>query len=154
MNRDQQIQQLMDQAPQYGSSAGEVQIVAPVLRQFADRLRQDEYYIVQNLDQQWVMTTLEHRSQPHLRKRVVYAYASLEAVKANHTVIDLQTLALPLPTIQILFQLLALKPIDSLIFVESMDQSSCIEVSRAVLMQALEQHLEQIRPIRLPDNIA
>lgn len=154
MDRNQQIQQLIEQAAQYGSSAAEVQMIAPVLRQCAEPLQQDQYYILQNLSQNWVMTTLAHRTQPQRQKRVVYAYASLEAIKAQSSVIDLQTIAATLPTLQILFQLLALKPVDSLIFVESPPNYTEIEISRAGLMQALERHLRQLRSIGLPDNIA
>lgn len=154
MNIDQQIQQLIEQAPQYGTSAAQVQMIAPVLRQLADRLRHPQYYILQNLEQRWVSTTLQHQIKSDLTKQVVYAYPSLEAVKAGMNSQDPQLLALPLPTVQILFQLLALTPIDSIIFFENDLPQSGIEISRQGLLQALEQYVRSQQRINFPQDIA
>ncbi len=154
MDIDQQIQQLIEQAPQYGTSVDQVQLVAPVLKQLAARLRHLQYYILQNLQQNWLTTTLQHRTQLELTKQVVYAYPSLEAVKAGMATQDPQLLALPLPTVQILFQLLALTPIDSIIFFEGDLPQSGVEISRQGLLQALEQHVRSQQRLNLPKDIA
>jgi hypothetical protein len=150
MHIDQQIQQLIQQASLYGTKAEEMQMVAPVFKAIASRLQRDQYYILQNLEQNWIMTTLQHRTQAATTKRVVYAYPSLEAAKVN-SALDLDAIAQPLPTVQILFQLLAIEPVDSLIFFEHNQDQEGTEISRQGLQQAIEQH---IRARLIPPDIA
>lgn len=155
MNIDQQIQQLIEQAPLYGAKTEEIQMVAPVFKTIANQLRHSQYYILQNLEQDWVMTTLKHRTQSNT-KNVVYAYPSLEAVKANIATLDPSIMALPLPVVQILFQMLAMKPVDSVIFFEAVDsQQNGAEISRQSLRQAIEQYVQSLRNAStLPSDIA
>lgn len=152
MDIDQQLQLLLEEAPQYGISPDQMQMIAAVLKALASRLQHSQYYILQNLDQNWVMTTLKHRTDTQRTKNVVYAYPSLEAVKASVATSDLQIVALPLPVTQILFQLLAMEPIDSIIFYETPnpDQSG-IEISRPMLRSAIEQYLRGKRTAIPPD---
>lgn len=154
MNIDQQIQQLIDQAPNYGAKAAELQILAPVFKSVANRLRHSQYYILQNLEQNWVMTTLKHRTQA-VSKNVVYAYCSLEAVKANVATLDPQVMSIPVPTVQILFQLLAMEPVDSVIFLESATNLQAgTEISRRGLRQSIEEYVQSLRTANLPPDIA
>jgi hypothetical protein len=156
MDIDQQLQVLAEEAPEYGISPDQIQIIAPILKALASRLQHSQYYILQNLEQEWVMTTLKHRTQAKPSKNVVYAYPSLEAVKANVATADLQIVALPLPVIRILFQLLAMEPIDSIIFYEAQNiQQASTEISRQMLRSVMEQHLRQRQNLSpLPPDIA
>jgi hypothetical protein len=155
MNIDQQIQQLIEQAPLYGASVEEIQLVAPVFRAMAAQLQHSQYYILQNLEQNWVMTTLKHRTQADSTKNVVYAYPSLEAVKANIATLDPEIMALPVPVVQILFQMLALEPIDSIIFFEtSNSQQTGTEISRLALREAIERYVRSLSTTNLPSDIA
>lgn len=154
MDIDQQLQILLEEAPQYGIDPNQMQIIAAILKALASRLQHLHYYILQNLDQNWVMTTLKHRTEAQRTKNVVYAYPSLEAVKASVATSDLQIVALPLPVTQILFQLLALEPIDSIIFYETANPDQAgIEISRQTLRSAIEQHVRG-RNSTLPPDIA
>jgi hypothetical protein len=72
---------------------------------------------------------------------VIYAYPSLEAVKATQPNPDPQLLALPVPTVEILFQLLAIDPVESMIFLEER-QPSGVEISRELLQSLIAQHLQ------------
>jgi hypothetical protein len=150
---DQQLQNLVEQAPQHGIQPDQMQMIAAVLKVLASRLQHAQYYILQTLEQNWVMTTLKHRTQAGLTKNVVYAYPSLEAVKASVATSDLQIVALPLPVIQILFQLLAIEPIDSIIFYETSNpQQTGTEMSRQMLRSLIEQQLR--RQPSMPSDIA
>ena len=140
MTIDQQIQRLIEQAPSDVAGA-DLQAIAPVLSLVASRLQHLQYYLIQSLDQNWLMTTLQHRAQPSLTKTVIYAYPSLEAVKAHATSLDPQMLALPVPTVQLLFQLLAIEPVESLIFLEQ-GQPPGVEISRRLLQSLIAQHLQ------------
>ncbi|NJO78165.1 MAG: hypothetical protein HC827_06315 [Cyanobacteria bacterium RM1_2_2] len=152
MNIDQQLQILVQQAPQHGIQPDQMQMIVPVLKVLASRLQHAQYYILQTLDQEWVMTTLKHRTQAGISKTIVHAYPSLEAVKASVATSDLQIVALPLPVTQILFQLLAMEPIDSIIFYETSNpQQTGTEINRQMLRSAIEQHLQNQRSLMPPD---
>jgi hypothetical protein len=68
MDLEQQIQVLIDNAPQDGTTPKAIEAIAPVLTLLANQLRHADYYILQTLDQDWVLTTLSNRAQPELRK--------------------------------------------------------------------------------------
>ncbi|MBF2045918.1 MAG: hypothetical protein EDM05_017750 [Leptolyngbya sp. IPPAS B-1204] len=155
MTIDEQIQQLIEQAPLYGAKTDEIQLIAPVFKAVANQLQYSQYYILQNLEQNWVMTTLKHRTQPNVTKNVVYAYPSLNAVKTSVATEDPQIMALPVPVIQILFQLLAMEPVDSVIFFGPVVDQTGTEVSRQGLRQSIEQYVQSLRGrSSLPPDIA
>lgn len=119
MNPEQQIQMLIEQAPQYGANPTDVQTIAPALLTIASRLKHPQYFILQTLEHNWLMTTLTHRTQPNLSKNVVYAFSTLkDAAASPQAPNDPQVVALPTPIIQILFQMLAMKPVDSIVFLK------------------------------------
>ncbi|MFM7426490.1 MAG: hypothetical protein ACKO7W_16105 [Elainella sp.] len=145
----QQVQELIQTAPTYGIPAKTMQQIAPLFAALASKLRHLQYFIVQSLEHSWLTTTLQHGTSD-LTKTVIYAYPSLEVAKVRESS-ESQGVALPVPTVAILFQLLAL-PVDSLIFVESADAQTQTEISRSGLNQMLEQYLRSL--ISLPSDIA
>jgi hypothetical protein len=148
MNIDQQIQVLIDQAPEYGLAPTVVEAIAPAFRAIAGQLKHPQYYVLQTLNQNWLVTTLSHRTQSNLTKQVVYAFPTLAAAKTNpYASEDLQTVALSVPTVHILFQMLAMKPIDSIVFFEtSNDLESGIEVSRQRIESLVQTQLQMTQP--------
>lgn len=150
MTISEQIQQLVQQAPTEAAKA-DLGRIAPALSAVAGRLKHLHYYLLQSLEQRWVMTTLQNREQPSLTKTVIYAYPSLEAVKAAQPDPDPQLLALPMPTVQLLFQLLAIEPVESLIFIEE-SQHPGVEISRQLLQRLIAQQL--LLPPLPPSDIA
>ncbi|MBD3880136.1 hypothetical protein IFO70_00040 [Phormidium tenue FACHB-886] len=156
MNIDQQIQVLIDQAPQYGVSPQQVNLIAPALKALAQQLQHPEYFIPQTAEQGWLMTTLTHRTQ-NVTKNVVYAFSSLKDVtRSPHVPQDPRLLALPIPTAHVLFQMLAMKPIDSIIFLETSDNLQAgTEISRKNLKDLIELIAQQQRsPSEIPPNLA
>lgn len=147
MDLDQQIQALVDQSPQDGVMPQTVQAIAPILKAFAERLQHLEYFVLQNLSQQWVVTTVEKPSQPEDKRSLVYAFASLQDASAGpNSLQDPQLMALPLPVTHILFQLLSMKPVDSLIFFETPgDRAQGLEVRRQDLETAIQLQLQHLR---------
>jgi hypothetical protein len=120
MTLDEQLQSLIDGAPQDGTTPRLVVSIAPVLKTVAQRLRHLEYYVVQTLDQSWVMLTLQDPTQSERTKNVIYAFPSLKDVSAG--LIDLSDpslIALPIPVTHILFQMLAMHNTDSTVFFET-----------------------------------
>ncbi|MCC5899430.1 MAG: hypothetical protein EA395_02600 [Phormidium sp. GEM2.Bin31] len=155
MSLDRQIQTLVDNAPQDGSTPGAIAAIAPVLKAFADRLRHRDYYILQTPDGNWLMTTLSNRLNADLEKSVVYGFPSFEDAKASEPESDApQLVAVSRPVTHILFQLLALERVESLIFFETPgERETGVEVKRQDLQQAVALQLQQYRSAP-PSNLA
>jgi hypothetical protein len=157
MNIDQQIQVLVDQAPQYGATSEEVRAIAPALQAIASQLKHLEYYVLQTLEGNWVMTVLESRTQPNVSKNLIYVFPTLKDASSSMTNLnDPQIVALPIPIVHILFQMLAMKPLDSIIFFEaSGNLRDGAEVSRTELMAVIQLLLQQSSPNPpIPPDIA
>ena len=113
----QQIQTLIQDTPNDGVTGPTVEAISPVLLAIAGQLKHKQYYILQTLNQSWVMTTLSNRREPNARKNVLYGFPTLkDAASDPVTSRDPQIMALPTPVTRILFQMLALKSLDSIIF--------------------------------------
>lgn len=152
-----QIQLLIDNAPQDGVTPKLITTIAPVLRAIAQKLRHPQYYILQNLQESWILTTLSNKTNPELEKRVVYAFPRLQDLSLFSSAgLDPQVAAKPIPVIQILFQLVALEPVDSIVFFETPGTTTnANEVKRSQLQELIHQHLQQQRPHRqVPPDIA
>lgn len=161
-NLEAQIQLLIDNAPQDGVTPQLVANIAPVLRAIAQKLQHSQYYILQNLQERWVLTTLKHKANAAPKgttgeKRVVYAFPRLQDVSLVSSVgLDPQTVAKPMPVIHILFQLVALEPVDSIVFFETPGTTTnAMEVERTDLQKMIEQKLqEHILSKQVPPDIA
>ncbi|HEY9738582.1 MAG TPA: hypothetical protein V6D06_19950 [Trichocoleus sp.] len=157
MDLDTQVQTLIEEAPKDGVTGDAVVAIAPTLKAIAGQLKHTQYYILQTLDQGWVMTTLSNRNEPDTRKNIVYAFSTLKDVASGpHSVKDPQVMALPVPVIHIIFQMLALKPIDSLIFFETPGNvSQGIEVRRQDVQNLVQLQLQQAQgDVQIPSDLA
>lgn len=162
MDLDTQIKLLIDNAPQDGTTPRIVEAIAPAIKLLARKLRHKEYYILQSIDAEWVMTILSNRDHPDEEKRVIYAYPTLEDVSAGSGAeIDPQMIAVPIPITHILFQLIALE-IDSIVFFETPgDLNTGIEIYRADIQNLIQLQLQQDNavpntsfPQQVPPDIA
>ena len=142
MDIEKQIQILIDDAPDQTTSQA-ILLVAPLLKEIAEQLPQQLYYVVQSLGQGWVMTTLRGRQDPKATKTVVYAYPSLETAAVGQAD-NPQMLALPHPSTHLLFQLLSLKQVDSIIFMQKKGKGQGVEVPRTMLEQVMRAQLKQL----------
>lgn len=159
MDLDAQIQELIRNAPQDGSTPALVEAIAPVLKLLASRVRHSQYYIVQTLDQNWALTTLENREQPDLTKNVVYAFPNLKDVAYSpYPIQDPQMISLPVPTTHVLFQMLIAEAIDSTIFFEVPGNTEIgTEIQRDELNQLIQSHLSSLESTiapQIPPDIA
>lgn len=159
MDLDQQIQLLINSAPQDGATPDLVQAIAPVLKQLAGRLRHAQYYIPQTVDQEWAITVLENPTQPAEEKTVIYAYATLKDVSLGpYLMQDPLMMALPVPVTHILFQMLAMDTVHSAIFFETPgDPNFGTEIQRQELTDTAQAHLLKSQAIgepTLPPDIA
>lgn len=155
MDINQQIQMLVQQAPQYGASSREVEAIAPALVTVADRLKHPEYYVLQTLDQNWVMTVLNHPTESEVTKNILSVFPTLEDAKTSAREFDnAHVIAVPIPVIHILFQMLAMEPLDSIIFFEQPREfNTGVEVTRAALLELVQISLQTVQS-RMPTDIA
>lgn len=157
MDLEAQIQLLIDNAPRDGITPNLIAAIAPALRAIAQKLRHSQYYILQNSESSWVLTTLSNRANPGLEKRVVYAFPTIQDVSLiSPAGLDPQMLAKIVPVTHILFQLVALEPVDSIVFLETPGKTThTVEVRRSELEKLMQQQLRQQRsPKQIPPDIA
>ena len=151
MEVNAQIQLLVDLAPEDGVTPQLVMSIAPVLKAIAQKLRHSQYYILQNLQENWVLTTLSNKQNSRLEKQVIYAFPRLQDVSLSLPAgLDPQMVAKVIPVTHILFQLVALEPVDSVIFWENPGTTTnAIEVQRQEIQSLIQQQIA-----KLPPNIA
>lgn len=157
MDLEAQIQLLIDNAPCDGITPNLIAAIAPALRAIAQKLRHSQYYILQNSESSWVLTTLSNRANPGLEKRVIYAFPTIQDVSLiSPAGLDPQMLAKITPVTHILFQLVALEPVDSILFLETPGKTThTVEIRRTDLEKRMQQQLRQQRsPKQIPPDIA
>ena len=162
MDLDKQIQLLIDDAPQDGVTPRVVAAIAPVLKRIAGKLRYHSYYILQNLDQEWILTTLSNRANNEVEKSVIYAFPTIQDItNVSAAKLDPQIIAVPVLVTNILFQLITLEMVDSIIFFETPGASNAgIEVRREDIQNLIQVQLKQIETAtttslsQLPSDIA
>jgi non-ribosomal peptide synthetase component E (peptide arylation enzyme) len=154
MELEQQLQILIDEASQYGVPSLVMRLaVTPVLALFAEQLQHLEYFVVQNLAQDWILTTITNSNQPQQEKQVIYAFATAKDAANFQGSADPNAIAVPLPVTHILFQLFSLKQVDSLIFFDIPGNwQTGKEVNRAYLQTMIKEQLQQLT--KIPPNIA
>jgi hypothetical protein len=161
MDLEQQIQDLIDNAPPDGVTPKVIEAITPVLKLLASQLRHLEYHVFQTLDQGWVLTTLSNRAQPEVEKNVIYAFATLKDAADFQSVSDPQIMAAAVPVTHILFQMLAIDTVTSTVFFDTPGNLAAgIEVRRDDLQQLIRTQLKEIGsaprsyPSNLPPDIA
>lgn len=156
MNLDQQIQLLIDDAPKDSVTPNLIKAIAPGLKQLASNLRHEQYYIVQSLDSDWLVTTIKNR-QENVEKRVIYAFPTLQDSFATNSAQFLaQLVALPMPVTHILFQLVALESVDSIIFLENPGEATAgYEINRLDIQKLIQVQIKSKSPFnQIPPDIA
>jgi hypothetical protein len=158
MDLDEQINQLIHDAPPDGVTPGLVQVIAPALKELATQLRHLQYYIAQTIDGNWAITVLNQESNADTTKQVIYAFPTLKDVSLSpYPMKDPHMIAVPLPTTHILFQMMALDTIDSVIFFDVPGNvMTGIEIRRDDVQTIIQTQLRQIQPSGsgLPPDVA
>ncbi len=156
MDLDSQIDLLTRNTQDDSLTVSAVTAIAPLLKAIAEQLQHHQYYVLKTLEQGWLMTTLSNSNQPNSEKTVVYAYPTLkDAAASQASTKDPQVMALPVPVIHLLFQLLAMKPVDSLIFYEQSGQAAqAVEMRRQDLELLIQSQLQELQPQAIPPDLA
>jgi hypothetical protein len=139
MDIQAQVQALIDEAP--SDTAEGVKIVAVILGEVAKIFAHPQYYVLQTFEQQWQITTLQHRDQD-IEKTVLYAYGRLADATKMGKSDDL--IAVPVPIVQLLFQFFSFNEVESLLVVEEANKPEKIqELKREDLQTLVENALQQ-----------
>lgn len=153
MELDEQLKILIDDAAKYQVPPIVIErAIAPVLRLLAEGLKYSEYYILQNLAEDWILTTLVN---PQLKqeKRVIYAFATVKDAAAANQSDSADIFAAPILVTHLLFRLFSLKDVDSVIFLDnSANLNTGIEIKRDRLVTLIQQQVQQLG--KTPPNIA
>jgi hypothetical protein len=153
MNLDRQVQTLIDGAPDVESRMSAIAIT-PILKQLAETLPQTTYYICQNPQGEWVVTTLQNHHKPNLETNVIYAFTRVEDVRAFDNGSLANSLAIEVPVIQLLFYLLAFPEIDRVVF---LNNSQNLNIGQEIVRQDLEdsiaKQLQSSPPSQLPPDV-
>ena len=155
MDLKSQLKILIDDAPNHGLSTVVIeQAIAPVLEILGKQLGHLEYYILQNLSDEWIVYHFDNQEQQQAPKKVIYAFSSAQdADDFQEAEESSNILAVPLPITHILFRLFSLTSIDSMIFfTEPGNFNTAIELNRNDLQNLIQQQLTQL--VNLPDDIA
>lgn len=153
MTLEQQLQLIIDEAANHGiPSVVAKQAIVPGLKLFADKLQYLQYHILQNLAEEWVLTTIAN-PQLQQEKKVIYAFISVQDATTFQGKANPDLIAMPISVIQLLFRLFSLEQVDSIIFMEnSQNLQYGIEIERDHLCQIIRQQIEQLK--KSPPNIA
>ncbi|MEB3885791.1 hypothetical protein [Lyngbya sp. CCY1209] len=152
MDLDRQIQTLIDNAPQDGSTPGAIAAIAPGLKLLAQELTHPEYFILQTLDGDWVMTTLGNVDDPDLEKRVIYAFCARSDASLKSTApLSAGIVATPVPVTHILFQAIAIPSFESFIFFDRPGHLEAgTELKRRDVQETIQVYLRHYQSRRQP----
>ena len=147
MNLDPQIQELIDNAPQDGTTPALMQAIAPVIKAMAEKLKHPEYYVPRTVDGNWLMVTLKNRTKPAVEKHIISAYPTLNDAAVGSQIMSNPTIdPLPIPVTHILFHMLAMKTVDSVIFFETPDNlQNGVEIFRNTLQEKIKTHVQMLK---------
>ena len=153
MELDRQLKSIIDDAANYGVSPVAIEhTVAPVLKMFADRLQHLEYYILQNIEGDWVLSTITN-PQLEQTKNVIYAFVSVKDAATFGGKTNPDLIAMSIPIAQLLFKLFSLQQVDAIVFLEnSQNLNQGIEVKREHLLGLIQQQIKQLN--KVPPDIA
>jgi hypothetical protein len=156
MTLEQQLQLIIDDADNHAVPTAVVEkAIAPVLKSFAEQLQHLEYYVLQNIAEDWVLTTIMN-PQLQQEKKVIYGFISVQDAATFQGLANPDAIAMPIPVVQLLFRLFSLQQVDSIIFLEnSQNLNYGVEIERDRLLQLIQQQIEQFRGITpdFPPNI-
>ena len=145
MELEQQLKLLIADAASHGVPTVVMErAIAPVLKMLATQLQHDEYYILQNLESDWVLTTITNAKLKQ-HKKVIYAFVTVRdaAIQGKS---DPDLIAAPISVTQLLFRLFSLHQVDSIIFMnDSSDLNNGIEILRDRFLALIQQQIEKLR---------
>jgi hypothetical protein len=139
MTLDQQVQALLQDAPDDPEMRQITRIFIPVLKSLAGKRRHLQYFVLQTDSGEWVRLSLINRTQSNREKTVVYAFSTVEDAEMSVEIgQDPRCNAVPVAVIDLLFKFFAFNLGESLVFFEKPgDRVKGVEVPRSEFEEAL-----------------
>jgi hypothetical protein len=152
---DRQLQGLIKEAPQYNVSALVMEkAIVPILKLFIKELKHSEYFILQNQQGNWLLTTIRNNDNPPREKKVIYAFTTLQDALSNSVELSPNFTTISLSVTEVLFRLFSVGEIDSIIFMDNRgDRINGKEVDRQQLQNLIEAQIKA-KFSQLPSNLA
>ena len=146
MELEQQLKLLIADAANQGVPVAVMELaIAPVLKMLATQLQHDEYYIIQNSESDWVLTTIANAKLKQ-HKKVIYAFVTVRDAATFQGKSDPDLIAVPISVTQLLFRLFSLHQVDSIIFMnDSSNLNNGIEVLRNRFLDLIQQQIEKLK---------
>lgn len=153
MNLEQQLIVIINDAENHGVPKIVIEkAIAPVLKLFTNQLQHLEYFVLQNLAEDWVLTTITN-PQTKQNKKVIYAFVSVQDAASFQGKVNPDLMAMPIPVVQLLFRLFSLQQVDSIIFLEdSRNLNRGVEIKRDQLSELIRQQIANLG--KIPPNYA
>lgn len=154
MELEQQLKHLINEAPNYGVPATIMELgVVPILKLYGEKLTHQEYYLRQTFNDNLVMTVLVNNQYPEIEKKVIYAFPTVKDAAKFQDNQDVEIIAKPFPTGQILFQMFTMKQVDSIVFIdEPTDLKQTKEINCKDIQNAIQQQLQKLVNFNSPPN--
>jgi hypothetical protein len=139
MTLDQQVQALLQDAPDDPEMRQITRIFIPVLKSLAAKRRHLQYYVLQTESGEWVRLSLVNRTQSNREKTVVYAFSTVEDAKMSMEMGQAPPYSpVAVAVIDLLFKFFALNLGESLVFFEQPgDRIKGFELTRSAFEEAL-----------------
>jgi hypothetical protein len=149
MNLDQQVQALIQDAPDDPEMRQITRIFIPMLKRLASRRGHLQYHVVQTDAGEWLRLSLVNRTQSSQEKTAIYAFSTAEDAKRSiESGQSPPCDAVQVAVIDLLFKFFALNLGDSLVFFETPgNRTKGFTVSRSDFEDALYES-------KLPPDIA
>ena len=152
MELEQQLKLLIADAASHGVPVAVMVAIAPALKMLATQLQHNEYYILQNIESDLVLTTISNAKLKQ-QKKVIYAFVTVRDAMTFQGKSNADLIAVPIPVTQLLFRLFSLHQVDSIIFMNNFsDLNNGIEVRRDRLRDLIQQQIEKLK--QTPPDIA
>lgn len=154
MKLEQQIQLLIKDAANYGIAPVVIEkAIAPILKSLAEKLQHLEYFVLQNLEEDWIISVISSRQAQDREKKVIYAFTTVKDAKNFSPNQDADFVAVSVPVVQILFRIFALKQVESIIFFpQAGNINQGVEIQCRDLQNAIQNEL--LRLSTMPPNLA
>ena len=164
MTLDLQLKNLITEATNHQVAPIVIQqAIVPVFEPIATQLKHLHFYLLQNNQDDWIISVISKNSDhekpksdrllDESAKKVIYAFSSLQDAQNFPATKAQDLIAIKLPIIQILFQFFIIQQLDSLIFFDQQgDLNQGMEVGQTDLRNEIQTKIVQLNS--LPPDIA
>lgn len=145
MNLKSQLQELSKGLQETLSPVAIEKAIIPVMVACAKRVKRGHFFVWESPEQEWIVTTLSHRLDPSLEKRVIYAFTSTQDAKKHEDFDDPRLGVVEVPIVLIFTKLLVLKDLDSIIFFPNRGNlKQGVELEKSQFLELIKNRLRQV----------